>query len=194
MSQLVEGQIARLDVGASVRPATGESLACRIIGFSGPDVVLALDTQPRNEIATGTEAFLLLESEGQLQALRGQIGEPAGEEVVLRLIDDIRLGQRRVFSRAPLELPARLHPGDGGTEWSTRTLDISAGGVCVARDGPDPGDAVLKLSIQVADYEVLADVRVMRLTATEVGLRFEQIERQDRLLLASLALAYHRRG
>ena len=114
MSQLVEGQIARLDVGASARPATGESLACRIIGFSGPDVVLALDTQPRNEIATGSEAFLLLESEGQLQALRGQIGEPAGEEVVLRLIDDIRLGQRRVFSRAPLSLPARLHPGDGG--------------------------------------------------------------------------------
>ena len=36
-------------------------------------------------------------------------------------------------------------------------------------------------------------MRVMRVTATELGLRFEQIERQDRLLLASLALAYHRR-
>ena len=81
----------------------------------------------------------MLESDGQLQALRGQIGEPAGEEVVLRLIDDIRLGQRRVFSRAPLELPARLRAGDGGPEWSTRTLDISAGGVCVAREGADPG-------------------------------------------------------
>ena len=34
----------------------------------------------------------------------------------------------------------------------------------------------------------------MRLTPTELGLRFEEIERQDRLLLASLALAYHRRG
>jgi hypothetical protein len=193
MSQLVEGQIARLDVGASSRPATGESLACRIIGFSGPDVVLALDTQPRHEIAAGAEAFLLLESDGQLQALRGLIGEPAGEEVVLRLIDDIRLGQRRVFSRAPLELPARLNAGDGGPEWSTRTLDISAGGVCVAREGDDPGDGMLKLQIQVASHEVLADVRKMRLTPTELGLRFEEIERQDRLLLASLALAYHRR-
>jgi hypothetical protein len=194
MSQLVEGQIARLDVGATSRPATGESLACRIIGFSGRDVVLALDTQPENEIAPGAEAFLLLESEGQLQALRGQIGEPAGEEIVLRLVDDIRLGQRRVFSRAPLELPARLHTGDGGPEWSTRTLDISAGGVCIAREGPDPGDGVLKLHIQVASHDVVADVRKMRLTPTELGLRFEEIERQDRLLLASLALAYHRRA
>jgi hypothetical protein len=193
MPQLVEGQAARLDVGATTRPSTGESLTCRVIGFSGPDVVLALDAPPRGEIATGSQAYLLLESDGKLQALRGQIGVPAREEIVLRLVDDIRLGQRRVFSRAPLELPARLTPGGGGAEWSTRTLDISAGGVCVAREGADPGDGTLKLTIQVADHEVVAEVRAMRLTATEVGLRFEEIERDDRLLLASLALAYHRR-
>ena len=195
MTQLVEGQIARLDVGASTRPATGESLACRIIGFSGPDVVLALDTPPQHEIVSGSEAFLLLESNGNLQAVRGQIGVPAGEEVVLRLVDDIRLGQRRVFSRAPLELPAHVTAVDGSADWATRTLDISAGGVGVAREGAaDPGKGILKLKIQVADHEVLADVRVMRLTTTEIGLRFEEIERQDRLLLASLALAYHRRA
>jgi hypothetical protein len=37
-------------------------------------------------------------------------------------------------------------------------------------------------------------VRVMRVTAEDVGLRFERIERDDRLLLTSLALAYHRRA
>jgi hypothetical protein len=194
LPQLVEGQVARLDVTAKAPPSTGESLACRIIGFSGPDVVLALATEPQEEISAGLQAYLILESDGQLQALRGEIGVPAGEEVVLRLIDDIRLGQRRVFSRAPLQLPAHLSSGDGGSEWPTRTLDISAGGVCVAREGPDPGDGVLKLKIQVANHEVAADVRKMRLTPTEVGLRFEHIEREDRLLLASLALAYHRRG
>ena len=115
MPQLVEGQIARLDVAARRLPATGESLACRIIGFSGRDVVLALDTQPENEISPGAEASLLLESEGQLQALRGQIGEPAGDEIVLRLVDDIRLGQRRCSAgaaraaRAPA--PRRRRPG-----------------------------------------------------------------------------------
>ena len=194
MSQLVEGQIARLDVASDPRPGMNESLACRIIGFSGQDVVLALDTQPRAPLPEGAPAYLLLETDGKLQAVRGEIGEPAAEEVVLRLIDDIRLGQRRVFSRAPLELPARLTPADGdGPEWSTRTIDISAGGVGVAREGADPGNGALKLTIQVAEYEVAAEVRVMRATPSELGLRFEQIERQDRLLLASLALAYHRR-
>ena len=33
----------------------------------------------------------------------------------------------------------------------------------------------------------------MRVTNDDLGLRFEEIERDDRLLLASLALAYHRR-
>ena len=56
MTQLVEGQPAALDVG--------ESLPCRIIGFSGPEVVLALEAQPEEEIAIGMQAYLLLESEG----------------------------------------------------------------------------------------------------------------------------------
>ena len=156
--------------------------------------MLALDTQPQDALADGRRGLSCCSSPtASSRRVRGQIGEPAGEEVVLRLIDDIRLGQRRVFSRAPLQLPARLSPVDGGPEWSTRTLDISAGGVGVAREGADPGEGPLKLKIQVADHEVLAEVRVMRVTATELGLRFEQIERQDRLLLASLALAYHRR-
>ena len=38
MPHLVEGQPARLDVG--------ESLPCRVIGFSGPEVVLALEALP----------------------------------------------------------------------------------------------------------------------------------------------------
>jgi hypothetical protein len=79
MTQLVEGQPARLDVG--------ESLPCRVIGFSGPEVVLALESQPEEEVAEG---------------------------------------------------------------------------------------------------------RVMRVTRDDVGVQFERIEDADRLLLASLALAYHR--
>jgi hypothetical protein len=33
----------------------------------------------------------------------------------------------------------------------------------------------------------------VRVTSEDLGLRFEEIERDDRMLLASLALAYHRR-
>jgi hypothetical protein len=185
MPQLVEGQPARLDVG--------ESLACRIIGFSGPDVVLAIDEQPEEPPEVGGEAYLLLESDGRMQAVRGRIGSPLSDEVVLRLTDDIRLGQRRTFSRAPLPLPVRLRSRAGGAEWNTTTRDVSAGGVCVAREGADAVEGPLELRIQVADHEVVAEAVAVRVTEAELGLKFEEIERDDRLLLASLALAYHRR-
>jgi hypothetical protein len=185
MPHLVEGQPARLDVG--------DSLPCRVIGFSGPDVVLAVEEQPEEPPQVGDHAYLLLESEGRMQAVRGQISSPLGDEVVLRLTDDIRLGQRRTFSRAPLPLPVRLRARDGGDEWSTMTRDVSAGGVCVAREGADAVDGKLELRIQVADHEVVAEAVAVRITDGELGLRFEEIERNDRLLLASLALAYHRR-
>ena len=107
MPQLVEGQPARLDVG--------ESLPCRVIGFSGPDVVLALDEQPEEPPEVGDHAYLLLESDGRMQAVRGRIGSPLGNEVVLRLTDDIRLGQRRTFSRAPVPLPVRVRSSDGAS-------------------------------------------------------------------------------
>jgi hypothetical protein len=185
MPQLVEGQSARLDVG--------ESVACRIIGFSRSDVVLALETQPSEPIEAGDDAYLVLESGGTMRALRGRTAAPSGHEVVLTLTDDIRLGQRRAFSRAPLSLPARLSAAGSAGEVATVTRDVSAGGVCVAREGADPGDGPFELRIQVAHHEVVAKVSAVRITSSDLGLRFDEIERDDRLLLASLALAYHRR-
>ncbi len=182
MAALVEGQIARLDVG--------ESLACRIIGFSGPEVVLALDQQPEEEIASGAAAYLLLEADGQLQAVRGRVSAPLNGEVVIRLTDDIRLGQRRVFSRAPIPLPVRVKTEKA--DWASVTRDVSAGGVCVARDGAEYGGGAVQLTITVASHEVVAEARVVRVTESDLGVEFEQIEDADRLLLASLALAYHR--
>ena len=86
-----------------------------------------------------------------------------------------------------------VRPREGGNEWSTVTRDVSAGGVCVARDGADPGDGTFEVRIQVADHEVVAEAVAVRVTSDDLGLRFEEIERDDRMLLASLALAYHRR-
>jgi PilZ domain len=183
LPQLVEGQPARLDIG--------ESVPCHVIGFSGPDVVLSLHEQPAEPPQRGQQAYLLIESGGRMQAVRGRIGVPARDEVVLRLSDDIRLGQRRIFSRAPISLPARVRAG--GNEWTTTTRDVSAGGVCVARGDADPGEGSIEVRIQVADHEVVAAAVAVRVTDEDLGLRFEQIERDDRMLLASLALAYHRR-
>jgi PilZ domain len=179
--QIVEGQSARLDVGTS--------LPCRIIGFNHANVVLALGEQPE-ELEIGDPGYLLLETAGRVHALRGRIAAPPGDEVVLELTDGIRLGQRRSFSRAPLALPAKLRLPGG--DLATVTRDISAGGVGVARDGADVPDGRFELVIQVAHHEVVATVTAVRLTATDLGLRFEEVSREDRLLLASLALAYHR--
>ncbi len=51
----------------------------------------------------------------------------------------------------------------------------------------------MQVRIQVANHEVVAEARAVRVTNDDLGLRFEAIERDDRMLLASLALAYHRR-
>jgi PilZ domain len=184
LPQLVEGQPARLDIG--------ESVPCRVIGFSGPDVVLALEERPEDQPEIGSSAYLLIETGGRMQALRGHVGSPAGDEIVLRLSDDIRLGQRRTFSRAPISLPAVVRSREGDP-WSTVTRDVSAGGVCVAREGADPGDGTFEVRIKVAEHEVVAKAIAVRVTSDDLGLRFEEIERDDRMLLASLALAYHRR-
>ena len=77
-------------------------------------------------------------------------------------------------------------------DWSSVTRDVSAGGVCVAREGGAPGDGTVHLTINVAGHEVVCEARVVRVTDSDLGVQFEQIEDQDRLLLASLTLAYHR--
>lgn len=184
LPQLVEGQPARLDIG--------ESLRCRVIGFSGPDVVISLEDEPEEPPTPGQQAYLLIESGGRMQAVRGQVTQPTGNELILRLTDDITLGQRRTFSRAPLSLPARVRAG--GNEWTTTTRDVSAGGVAVARGDVEPGDGKVQVRIQVANHEVVAEAVAVRITDEDLGLRFEEIGRDDRMLLASLALAYHRRG
>lgn len=184
MPSLVEGQPARLDVG--------ESLACRIIGFNGPEVVLSLESGPEEPIEGEAGAYLLLESDSRLQALRGTVRAASDEEVVLRLTDDIRLGQRRNFSRAPIPLPVRVRTADGAAEWSSVTRDVSAGGVCVARAGGARRGSPLQLTIDVAGHEVQAEARVVRITDSDLGVEFQRIAEQDRLLLASLTLAYHR--
>lgn len=53
-------------------------------------------------------------------------------------------------------------------------------------------DGPFELAITVAHHEVVAKVTPVRVTATDLGLRFEDLAHPDRLLLASLALAYHR--
>jgi PilZ domain len=190
-SALSEGQPAQLDLGE-------EAVPCLVVGFSGADVVLAPGGKiPEDALAPGNTSYLLIEAGGSLQALKAHVRPGYSEgELVATLLDPFRLGQRRNFSRAPLVLPAHLRPaGDEDPPATTFTRDISAGGLRVARQSSyreaDLHEVVIGL-VQ-AGREIRATAETVRMTATDVSLSFTEVEAEDRLLLAQLTFAYHRR-
>ena len=191
-SALSEGQPAQIDLGEDAVP-------CLVVGFQGSEVMLA-PSGPIPEDAIGPAgliAYLLIEAGGSLQALKAHLRPGAADgELVATLLDPFRLGQRRNFSRAPLVLPAHLRPA-GMTEdpKTTFTRDVSAGGLRVAKQSSyveaDLHEVVIGL-VQ-ANREIRALAETVRVTPTDVSLSFTDIEAEDRLLLAQLTFAYHRR-
>ncbi|HEY7074900.1 MAG TPA: PilZ domain-containing protein [Solirubrobacteraceae bacterium] len=190
-SVLSEGQPAQLDLGEEV-------VACHVVGFSGAEVVLELRESPEEAPEPGSVMFLLLEAAGRLHALKAELRDGAAEqEMIVTLVDSFRLGQRRLFSRAPLVLPAHLRPvGDGGDPWTTFTRDISAGGLRVARQSTyrEAGEHEVVLGLVQAQHEIRARATAVRVTDKDISLSFTEIAPEDRLVLAQLTFAYHRRG
>lgn len=191
-SALSEGQPAQLDLGE-------EAVPCLVVGFQGSDVMLAPGSAlPEDAIGPRTIAYLLIEAGGMLHALKAHIREGYTDgELVATLLDPFRLGQRRNFSRAPIVLPAHLRPaGDEDTPWTTFTRDVSAGGVRVARQSGYRGGGhhEVVLGLVQADREISATATEVRVTDADLSLSFVEIAAEDRLLLAQLTFAYHRRG
>jgi hypothetical protein len=191
-SALSEGQPAQLDLGE-------EAVPCLVVGFTGADVVLAPSGPlPEDALAPGRlTSYLLIDAGGTLLALKADV-RPAGTdgELVASLLDPFRLGQRRTFSRAPLVLPAHLRPlGDDSPPKTTFTRDISAGGLRVARQSSyQPADVHnVVIGLVQANREIKATAETVRATDTDVSLSFVEISPEDRLILAQLTFAYHRR-
>jgi hypothetical protein len=190
-SALSEGQPAQLDLGE-------EAVPCLVVGFTGADVVLAPSAElPPDALESGLTTYLLIDAGGTLQALKAEVRRAGNDgELVATLLDPFRLGQRRTFSRAPLVLPAHLRPaGTDGAPKTTFTRDISAGGLRVAKQSSyieaDLHQVVIGL-VQ-ANREIRSTAETVRVTNTDVSLSFVDIEPADRLLLAQLTFAYHRR-
>jgi hypothetical protein len=191
-SALSEGQPAQIDLGE-------DALPCLVVGFDGADVMLAPSAAiPPDAIAEdGLIAYVLIEAGGSLQALKAHIRKGFTEgELVATLLDPFRLGQRRSFSRAPLVLPAHVRPaGDTDPPATSFTRDISAGGLRIARQSSyreaDLHEVVLGL-VQ-ANREIRAMAETVRVTGADVSLRFTDIGAEDRLILAQLTFAFHRR-
>ena len=112
-SVLSEGQPAQLDLGEEV-------VRCLVVGFTGPDVVLA----PGSELPRGgararqPHAYLLIEAERPPARAQGATSATARAETAMlvpRCSIPSGSASAALFSRAPLVLPAHLRPaGDAG--------------------------------------------------------------------------------
>jgi hypothetical protein len=192
---LAEGQIVQLDLGGKTA-----ALPCRVIGFTGPAVLLAPivpPTAPTAEaIEAGRDAYVVIDADQQVHALRSKV-RPGSEpgEVLVTVTDTFRLGQRRRYSRAPLALAATAAALPAGEPWETVTRDVSAGGVRMARIG-HPGEQADRLSVVLASPQaglrIVTEADVVRRSQRDLALQFAQIDAADVALLTQITIAYYR--
>lgn len=198
-AQLVEGALVSLDVGPDAEP-----LLCRIVAFGGDDVVLHPKREPDVDqqiaLALGVESYLLIDAGNDVRALRCKPSTPTeAGDVVAEITDQFRLGQRRMFSRASLVLPATVTPLDStgqpaGESWKTFTRDVSAGGVRLARQTAYTQAArhAVVISLPAGEKPVETVVDIRRETATDLGMCFQTIEPDDRVRLEQAAMIWTR--
>jgi hypothetical protein len=181
---LAEGRLGQLDLGVKgCEP-------CRITGFAGRDVFLKVEDRLFSEAGV-LPGYLLLDDRGTLQAVRGTAEHTGPGSAVLRLSDGVA-GQRRLFSRAPLVLPAHLRDLDSERHWDTFTRDVSAGGLRIARSATaDDRSQRSAITLTIADVRFVAEAVTTHVASDGIGMRFVHIEPEHRALLAELAIAYH---
>src|SRR3954452_19984378 len=198
-SQLIEGALVSLDLGRDAQP-----LLCRILAFGGDDVVLGPTSPPdeeqRDVLSGDDEAYLLLDAGDDLRALRCVPAAPtAAGDVVAEITDRFRLGQRRMFSRVDMVVPATVTPlaaddTAAAEPWKTFTRDVSAGGVRLARQSDCVAAArhavVLHLPAGQARVETVVEIR--RETRRDLGMRFLGIQPDDRIRLEQAAMRWQR--
>ena len=153
---------------------------------------------PRTPSRHGLTTYLLIDAGGTLQALKAEVRRAGTDgELVATLLDPFRLGQRRTFSRAPLVLPAHLRPlGEPRTRRRPPSPATSAPVACASRASPPTSAADVHevvIGLVQANREIKATAETVRETDTDVSLSFIEIEAEDRLILAQLTFAYHRR-
>ena len=189
---LNEGATVTLDVGAEA-----DLLPCRIVGLTGDELAL-LPLRPPNapiwrELGKRGSVLLHFEVGGHLRALRGTAsGVRAGGYLAVMLTDDFRLGQRRRHSRAPLALPAVCADPVDGEGWTSETLDVSATGIRVKREGLAEPARAGRVTLSLPDGDVVAQASLVNAAPDWLSYRLEGLGQDERQRLATLVLSYHR--
>jgi hypothetical protein len=183
---LAEGRPAQLDLGLH-----GCS-PCHITGFAGPEIYLHVEG---HAFEGELPAYLLLDGGADhMQALRGRARRSGDDGSAVLHLTDAFSGQRRLFSRAPLVLPAHVTTlGGSGGVWDTFTRDVSAGGVGLTRQAAWDGEEHCAVTLSFgADVSIDFEGRILRVSDDNLGVGFTRIAAGSRALLAELALAFHR--
>ena len=191
-SALSEGQPAQLDLGE-------EAVPCLVVGFTGADVVLAPSAELPARRARDRPDRLPADRR------RRQPAGPQGRRPPRRHTTasssprcSTRSGSASAApSRAPRSSCPRTCARSATTAEpkTTFTRDISAGGLRIARQSSyQPADVhQVVIGLVQANREIKATAETVRETDSDVSLSFVEIEPEDRLILAQLTFAYHRR-
>ena len=191
-SALSEGQPAQLDLGE-------EAVPCLVVGFTGADVVLAPGGElPEDALGPGNVSFLLIEAGGTLHALKAHVRDGYSDgELVATLLDPFRLGSAACSAARRSSCPRTCARSAPRTRRPPPSRATSApAGLRVARQSTyQPADAhEVVLGLVQANREIKATAETVRATDKDVSLRFVEISPEDRLILAQLTFAYHRRS
>jgi hypothetical protein len=166
----------------------------RVVQVLGAETTLSL---PRGMPAAArplpAEAEMTFEQDSHIVMLSGTL--LGGDEVSARFrIDDgIAPRELRKFSRLSVGLPVSVTPltddgGDAGPAEEMRTVDISAGGVLLDRQGMS-GAVRVVLDLPGGFGTVTASGRVVRNIAAGSGVSFEGLEADKMNVLDSFVLA-----
>lgn len=189
--RLTEGTVVQVDLGVTA------PMDAVVVGFFGRVIVVGAEQEAldrfKDKLAARAEAYLLVEREDGLWALKGSITLMSGTTVGLEITDGFSLGQRREWSRAPLEVAATVSPAgdEPGGPVETVTIDVSAGGVRLQRhDGmPAWSRCRLELSGGGLGAPITAEAELVRTGEASIGLRFTRLEDADRAALVGLSLS-----
>jgi hypothetical protein len=191
---LKEGDVVHLDIGHS-----NEGVDCLLTGFFGPDFVLmptqGVSRRTKQALPARPTAYVWLKYQGRYMAQRGVVlAGMSDDQLIFRITDTFRIGQRRAYSRAPLQMPVRIEPlGVDAAPWEATTADFSAGGLRLAPVEAPVFGAQNELTIEVeGGTAVRATAVVVRHDPSAIGMRYTSIDDRDRLRLAEIALAWHR--
>lgn len=177
------------------------TLRCRVLEVFGSKATLkALNWLERRgghgSLSPGALSYLVVERRGAFVALRGVarvIDEPE-RKLEFIAADRFQLPERRVESRVPVKLRARVMPRGAAGEGVVQavTVNLSSGGALL--DCPSwhvPDDEVnLELTLNPDRPALALAARIARRTPKAIAVEFTKIDAEDRVRLAVLLARY----